>query len=153
MARKGPGRPTKLTDETIARLTDAIRAGNYIETAAAYCGIDSSTLRKWMKDGRAAKGGKKRELVEAVEQALAASEVRDVLHLAQSPDWKARAFKLARRFPERWGQKTEVQHTGSVDLRTAFQDTMKALDDSPDEAFAMARAWAKHKAAKSDAPS
>ena len=41
------GRPTKLTSELQSRIVQAIQAGNYIETAAAYVGISKNTLFLW----------------------------------------------------------------------------------------------------------
>lgn len=144
------GRPTKLTPKVQKRICDAIRAGNYIETAAAFAGVTSRVVRTWMAEGRKAQAGKKREFVDAVEQALAEAEVRDVAFLAQSSDWKARAFKLARRFPARWGSRTEVQHSGHVDLRQAWQASTQMLEQHPDEAFRMAREYAKRLKAAND---
>ena len=46
------GRPTKLTYELQAKVCDALRAGNYIETAAAFAGIAKSTLYKLTQEGR-----------------------------------------------------------------------------------------------------
>ncbi len=43
------GRPSKLTAELHGRVVDAVRAGNYIETAAAYAGITKDTLLMRMK--------------------------------------------------------------------------------------------------------
>lgn len=87
-------RPTKLTPETIKAVVVPIRAGNYLETAAAFAGVSKRTLHGWMKDARTIyaeleKGTKKLsklsakdkllvEFLHAVEVALAESEVRDL---------------------------------------------------------------------------
>jgi len=42
-------RPTKLNFNTHNKIITAIRAGNYIETAAAYAGVNKSTLYEWLK--------------------------------------------------------------------------------------------------------
>ncbi|MGB4501182.1 MAG: hypothetical protein WBI21_07950 [Natronincolaceae bacterium] len=44
-------RPTKLNPETQNKIITAIRAGNYIETAAAYAGISKNTLYDWLRKG------------------------------------------------------------------------------------------------------
>ena len=44
-------RPTKLNFNTHNKIITAIRAGNYIETAAAYAGVNKSTLYEWLKRG------------------------------------------------------------------------------------------------------
>jgi hypothetical protein len=41
------GRPTKYTDETIAKLCQAIELGSTYELACHYAGIDYSTFNKW----------------------------------------------------------------------------------------------------------
>jgi len=53
-------RPEKLTPEVQQKIVDAIRLGNYIETAAAYAGISKSTLYDWLKKGGRARSGKYR---------------------------------------------------------------------------------------------
>src|SRR5690625_7108873 len=45
------GRPTKLTPEVHDTIVDALRAGNYIETAAALAGVSKVSLYAWLKIG------------------------------------------------------------------------------------------------------
>ena len=45
------GRPSKFTDETRKRILDAVRAGNYLETCAAYGRVSYDTLNEWLKRG------------------------------------------------------------------------------------------------------
>ena len=85
-------RPTKLTGEVQDRLVMAIRAGNYLETACAYAGIDYSTYRRWFKRGmdefeRVAEDRRRKirqseegfcEFCEAVTRARAEVEMRNV---------------------------------------------------------------------------
>ncbi|HXF72327.1 MAG TPA: hypothetical protein VNO79_06935 [Actinomycetota bacterium] len=47
-------RPTKLSPEVQARICQAIRAGNYRETAARYAGIGISTFYAWLQRGERA---------------------------------------------------------------------------------------------------
>jgi hypothetical protein len=103
------GRPTKLTPEVQKKIVDAIRAGNYMETAAAYAGISKDTFYRWLKRGARAKSGIYKNFHDAVEKALAESEVRDVMIIANAAatDWKAAAWRLERKFPERWGKKSQ----------------------------------------------
>lgn len=49
------GRPTKLTAKLRDRIADAIRAGNYVETAAALAGVSKKTLYNWMRRGARAR--------------------------------------------------------------------------------------------------
>ena len=120
------GRPTKLTSELQSRIVQAIQAGNYIETAAAYAGISKNTLFDWLRRGAREKervAGKPRarvrkeeapyvEFSDSVEKALAEAEVRDVVNVMKAADggqWQAAAWRLERKFPERWGYKAKMQ--------------------------------------------
>jgi hypothetical protein len=110
------GRPTKLTPELAKRILDSIRAGNYLETSAAFAGISKVTLFEWLKRGHTQKTGIHRDFLRSVEKALAEAEVRDVLIITQAAQkaWQAAAWRLERKFPARWGRKPEVGSTGST---------------------------------------
>ena len=126
------GRPSKLTPEISKKICEAIQAGNYIETAAAYAGINKTTLYDWLKRGaremervNASKTAKVKkseapyvDFSNAIEKAFAQSEVRDVTIIGQAAkkNWQAAAWRLERRFPTRWGRKDQMEakfeHTG-----------------------------------------
>jgi hypothetical protein len=106
-------RPTKLTPETHAKIVSLIRAGNFRETAAASAGIDSSTLRDWLRRG--AKGEEPyATLSRDLDVAEADAEVRDVLIIgkAAGKDWRAAQWRLAVRSPERWAKAARVELSG-----------------------------------------
>jgi hypothetical protein len=118
------GRPTKLNYELIDQIADLVREGNYIETASAVAGIDKNSLYRWLKRGareveRLAKNPKLKGKIEekiyvdfsdAVKKAMAESEADDLENIkkASREDWKASAWRLERRFPNRWGRKEKV---------------------------------------------
>lgn len=124
------GRPTKLTPELQDEIVKVIRAGNYIETAAAYVGLSKNTIYDWMKRGarekqRIALEPRKKpskkelpylEFSDAIQKALAHSEVRDVAIIGKAAEenWQAAAWRLERKFPDRWGRKdkTQIEHSG-----------------------------------------
>lgn len=144
-------RPTKLTPELQEKICQAIRAGNYIETAAAYAGISKVTLHEWMRRGRRetervekAEGRAKVRKKEApfvgflnsVEKALAEAEVRDVFIIGKAAEenWQAAAWRLERKFPDRWGRRErwrpEEQETGTKVVIINDKDEMrKAMGD------------------------
>src|SRR5436190_9865073 len=101
-------RPSKLTDEVEAKILRAIRAGNDMTVAARYAGVHPSTFHAWMRQGDPQgadrRHARQRRFRENVEQARAESEVHSVTVIAKAGDrqWRARAFLLERRFPERW---------------------------------------------------
>lgn len=49
------GRRTILTTDIQDRILQALRSGNYLDTAAAYAGISVATLHEWIARGRAAR--------------------------------------------------------------------------------------------------
>lgn len=122
MAQKKPGRPEKLTPELQQKIVDAIRMGAYIETAAAYAGINKSTLYDWMKRGARAKSGKYKEFSNAIEKALAESEMRDlaVIAKASQENWQAAAWRLERKFPDRWGRRKAKSEIEKIEAETEF---------------------------------
>ena len=144
-------RPHKLDEDKIARVVEALRAGNYMETAAAYAGISKSILYKWLANGRevrqkVAKGGiasdleaKQLELLDAVEKARAEAEVRNV-HLiqqaAQGGTWQAAAWFLERSHPGKWGRREKVEMSGPdggpITL-TGLADLMRVKGDEDEE--------------------
>lgn len=113
------GRPIKLTPDIQQKIVEAIKMGNYIETAAAFAGISKNTLYEWLKRGarekeRIAGTNRKPKASEApfvrfsdvVEKAMADAEVRDVLIIANAAkeNWQAAAWRLERKYPDRWGR-------------------------------------------------
>jgi transposase len=100
------GRPTKLTPDVAACICRMLRRGLYIETAVAFAGISRSTFYSWME--RAAKGdcGLYVDFLEKVQSAMAHAEMRDlaVIDAAAKTQWRAAAWRLERRFPDRWGR-------------------------------------------------
>ena len=112
----GRGRPSKLTPDVSKRIIDSVRAGNYLETSAAFAGVSKVTLFNWMKRGNAQKTGKYREFLTSIEKALAEAEMRDVqtISKASEKNWQAAAWRLERKFPARWGRKMEVGSIGSI---------------------------------------
>lgn len=114
-----PGRPTKLTSEIQNGIVKAIRAGAYIETAAQLNGVSKQTLYTWMKKGNEAKSGKYREFLDAIQKALAEAEMRDIFIIGKAAEqnWKAAAWRLERKFPNRWGKKSQYNMEEEHELK------------------------------------
>ena len=145
MTERGRGQPTKLTPELHADIVRTIKAGNYIETAAAMAGINRDTFREWVRQGVRHPKGKYGSFAKDIEQAMAHAEVIDVLGIrkAGEKEWTARAWLLERRFPDRWGKRGSevtinlVQTPQWADLKAKI---VEALRPYPDAAAAVARA-------------
>lgn len=151
-------RPTKLTPELQEDVLKVIRSGNYIETACAYVGINKSTFYDWIKRGarekdRVAKNPKARvrkdeqpfvDFSNAVERALAHAEIRDVAIIGKAAEenWQAAAWRLERKFSDRWGRKDkyalehsgkdggaiETSHTEQIDLSNLTDEELTQLE-------------------------
>lgn len=143
------GRPTKLTPEVQHRIVQAIQAGNYMETAAAYAGINKSTLYLWLKRGarekeRLEKNSRARmrkseapfvEFSNAIQKALAEAEMRDVMLIgkAAAEQWQAAAWRLERKFPQRWGRRVAIEDAKERDsARNALAELMQRLREEAD---------------------
>ena len=111
------GRPSKLTPQTHDKIVNAVKAGNYLETAARYAGIDQSTLHRWLNKGKDPDAEPEyRQFCEAVESAKAEAEARNVALIQQSANagtWQAAAWFLERTAHARWGRKQSVEVTGA----------------------------------------
>ena len=78
------GRPTKFEPELAERIISAIKAGGYVETAAAYAGVRKSTFYDWLRRGAREQQGEFKEFSDAVQRAIADSEMRYVAVVAKA---------------------------------------------------------------------
>ncbi len=129
------GRPSKLTPELQEKIVTAIRAGNYIETAAAYAGVSKDTLYAWLKRGGREVSAKSpyHRFSDAVEKALADAEMRDVLLIGKAAEenWQAAAWRLERKFSDRWGRKDHVR--AEVTATVSWADLARQATETPDD--------------------
>lgn len=141
------GRPTQLNKEKTAEICQLLRMGNYIETAAAYAGISKTTLYNWLKRGRRemdrVNQDNRRKIrkaeqiyvdfVNSVEKAMAEAEIRDVqiIYNAGKDDWKASAWRLERKFPDRWGRKDSHEISGKdggpIEIKGAKEKLLRKI--------------------------
>jgi hypothetical protein len=131
------GRRSKLTPERQARICEALRAGNTKAAAAAYGGIDISTYHRWVERGEAASSGAYRDFCDAVKEAEAACEIRNValIQKAAQEHWTAAAWWLERRKPDDWARVERRRHEGHdggpfssrVDVRGTVGPDLSAL--------------------------
>lgn len=108
---------SKLSPETAEQIVTLVRAGNYLDTAAAYAGVRKETLLLWLRKGRNATRGAYHEFAEQVDQALATAEVRDLALIgkAAETEWTAAAWRLERKFPGKYGRR--MRHEGEIALQ------------------------------------
>lgn len=130
------GRPTKLTLRVQAKIIREVRAGQYLETACKTAGISYETLRLHLVKGEKAKSGPDWEFLVALAKAEAEAEARSVKTLTKSKDWHAHAHFLARRWPKRWGAKTNGDPPGGpiVPISIIFRNRGESYDPLSAEA-------------------
>lgn len=112
--------------DRIGRMVDLLIAGNYRDTAATIAGITSRSLRLWME--RAEAGESRYTAVAAVvrlAEALAeASAVRNVRGAARDPRfWTADMTYLERKYPERWGRRSDDTGVPKVIVQIGARDS------------------------------
>jgi hypothetical protein len=123
--RRRGHRPLKCTAETRKRIVDAVRNGNYQETAAHAAGIGSTTYHRWLAEGREISENDSkpdnhplRLFFEEVTQAKADAEERciKVIFDAMPTSWQAAAWWLERTRPDKYALKSQVRHEGTVSI-------------------------------------
>lgn len=126
--RKQIGEGTKITAELVDKVCQAVRIGAPLQTARAYAGIPAAVFYEWMRAGREGYSPYV-EFVEALDSAMAEGEMRDIARVDQGADkdWRASAFKLERRFPDRWGEKKEIAAT--VGFRPMLDPSKLTLEE------------------------
>ena len=98
---------SKLTPAAARKVVAALRAGNFRNVAARVGGFTPRAFRRYMRAGLTdpdSAFGAFRAAVLKAEQDAEARELKRVL-LAGEKDWKASAWFLERKFPERWGRR------------------------------------------------
>lgn len=106
MARTG--RPTKYTPEVVAKILATLRLGSYPEIAALSADIDETTYYRWIQ--------KYPDFCQSVKKAIAQAETRLLVDIEEHPDaWQRQAWKLERRFGDRWGRRDAVKVSGDAD--------------------------------------
>jgi hypothetical protein len=130
-------RPSKITRELVDKIIGIVRAGNYLETAAAAAGINKPTLRAWLKAGARSKTNDLfAQLAQGVEAATNEAEARHVAMIAkasQAGAWQASAWYLERKFADRWGrQRLEItgRNGAPMQVEVAKVVLFPAEDDS-----------------------
>ena len=128
------GRKTKLTPEIQDRILRLVRAGNYLEVAAAASGVRKATLLEWLRRGER-EAASDEDTVFArfsgeVLTAQAEAEARDVTLIAKAgtEEWQAAAWRLERKFPGRWGRRD--RHDVSITDDPVREDTPASLQET-----------------------
>ena len=107
---------TKLTEEAIDIVCRRLAEGVTLEAASEAAGIHRMTLHNWLKRSQEPDASELHlKLASEVREAQALAEVslvgviRRAALEGSSGDWRAAALLLARRHPDRWSEKREIQ--------------------------------------------
>lgn len=153
------GRPSVLTPDLVEKITALLLMGSYVETACAACGLSKSLYYEWLKLGNKRRDlaaaiediedeDDKESLrddlrkidpiyaqfSDAIEKALNEAELRDLSRIdsAAGRSWQAAAWKLERKYPERWSRNYKIEHSGEVDTGgegPTIEDTRRHLQE------------------------
>jgi hypothetical protein len=123
-------------------LISAIGLGAPRYVAAIKAGLDEKTLRNWLDRGETDDEGNPvderpgaAEFVEFRQEFLKAEAEAEQLMvdaIRVNPDWKASAWMLERRHPDRWGQKTKLEHSGEFTANVVTGVVMLPAEDGTD---------------------
>jgi hypothetical protein len=108
MNTKPRGRPTKFNKEIAERICKLVADGNYFDTACQVVGIDYQTFRNWVVKGEQDGKGQFFDFFVSIKRAEAEAEAKRVELILKAGglggDWKANAWYLERKYPDRWGK-------------------------------------------------
>lgn len=104
--------PYKFDPETAEDVLRTIRAGNFLETAAAFAGVTPKTVRNWLRKGARQKEGPLADFARDYAEAEATAETYALAQITRSRDWAAAAWRLERRFGKRWSRKAALELSG-----------------------------------------
>lgn len=121
MGSRGPKPRIELDPALEQKVLDLIRAGNYIETAAAAAGINKKTIYSWLRN---VKGFSDKML-----EAQGAAEARDVALIAKAAieHWQAAAWRLERKNPRKWGARVQVS------VQQELAEVLQRIEGAVDE--------------------
>ena len=139
------GRKCKLTDEPVRRILDVLATGGTHRTACRAAGISTSTFYNWLERGEREPSGPFPDFLDAVRQVEAAREIEALASISKAAavDWRAAAWYLSRRYPERWGngkRRIVVKHT-----EPSVQDTVPMSKEAVALADALANTLEAHR--------
>jgi hypothetical protein len=110
----GSGGRSALTPEIHRRICDFVRAGSHLNVAAQAAGIDDTTLSRWRTRGKQDEENgiesPYADLRRDLARAEAEAELTGIMRIrrAADEDWRADAWFMERRFPERWVLRQQV---------------------------------------------
>ena len=111
---------TKYTVILAHQICEHVSKGIPMRQAAQALGISESTFHRWRRE--------KEEFAEMIDQAIGVSESRLITEISVNEDWRAKAWILERRFPERWSKREQIdmnvsKSEGLEEIKLMMQQT------------------------------
>jgi len=111
-----PGKKKHIMSQAaIEAIYEAMRQGNYLNTAAACANVSRMTIWKWRTQGeldrKAGLDTKFSQFLDGMEAAEAEGEqaLVKMIKIASEKEWTAAAWMLERKYPEKFGRKDRVK--------------------------------------------
>jgi hypothetical protein len=145
------GRPTKLNEELTEKLCYYISQGNYFDTSCKLVGIDYSTFRAWIVKGEEDGKGRFFDFSEAIKRAEAEAEAKRVEMILKAGglggDWKANAWYLERKYPDRWGKVDRLEaHVKSEQTQKQEYYIEQMIEQDPETIELFRQLWRRQQA-------
>lgn len=127
------GQNMKLDEAAAEKVCVALRQGATLDAAAAYTGVARSVVFDWLRKGRQA-GARQpyKGFVEKVDEAFAMFEVTAIAQIAKAGadgEWQATAWRLERRFPDKYGRRTRVDGNLQVSAAPVIDASKLTVDE------------------------
>ena len=110
------GNKTRLTKELGKKICHLVAQGNYPSSACEQVGVPSGTFFGWLKRGETTSDEPYKSFAGALRMAESISESNAIAEIVESTDWRARAWFLERRYPDRWNAKTNSEDSNAIGL-------------------------------------
>ena len=110
------GNKTRLTKEIGKKICQLVAQGNYPSSACEQVGVPNSTFFGWLKRGESTQEEPYHSFAGALRMAESISESSAIAEIVESTDWRARAWFLERRYPDRWSQKNNNESSEAIGL-------------------------------------
>ena len=123
----------------MALILTLLSGGHYLQTALRAAGVSSTSYRYWMEQGQNAlykpEGERTDNEKQYIEFAISVKAIDAVaeeaavaaIRSAMPRDWRAAAFFLERRFPDRWRMRTEAADVTDDELNNAIRGELARL--------------------------
>ena len=129
VARKKAGRPSKVESEAKDEIIELLAAGNSLNVACDYVGIDKKTIFSWLDRGEAEESGPYRTFLHQFKKARATSQVSALARIRSgSIGWQGDAWFLERCFPKQYARRSEV---GPITQTTLSDPPLEVVERSP----------------------